>query len=65
MAVDAAPGGYIQQRPGVRADCFYLGPRGQVRDSILNPDYRERTQEPSAIHDYRVWGSLMDLHLYK
>ena len=65
MAVDATPGGDIPQRPGVRADRFHPGPRSQVRDPILNPDDRERTQEPPAIHDYRVWDSLTGLHLHE
>jgi len=64
MTVDAKLGRYILQRPGVRAHRLYLDPRSQVRDPILNPDDRERTQEPSAVHDHRVRGSLTDLHLY-
>jgi len=64
MTVDATPGRYVLQRPGVCAHRLYLDTRGQVRDPILDPDDRERTQEPSAVHDHRVRDSLTDLHLY-
>jgi len=65
MAVDTAPGGDVLQRPGIRADRFHPSPRSQVRDPILNPDDRKRTQEPPAIHDHRVWDSLTDPHFHK
>ena len=54
MPVDAAPSGDILKRTGIRENCLHTGARRQACNQILNPNNRERTEEPSAIEAQRL-----------